>query len=152
AVLVPVRALHEVLEARRVALVDEQIARPLPTEHVVGRIRPRRALIALVAGEEIDEQARLIEVPLAAALLADLEDLAEQLLRPAASPCESAARRPGSRPPARRIRRRPSERPRLICACAGCRPGSRSCRSPSTRGCTGTAARASARADNVCSP
>src|SRR6185503_3025140 len=47
--------------------------------------RPRRALIALVAGEEVDEQARLVEVPLAAALLADLEDLAKQLLRLAAS-------------------------------------------------------------------
>src|SRR5690606_34203015 len=50
-------------------------------EDVVGRVRPRCALIALVAGEKIEEQARLIEVPLARALLAALEDLAEELLR-----------------------------------------------------------------------
>src|SRR5690606_33818118 len=52
----------------------------LPAEDVVRGIRPRRALIALIPGEKIEEQARLIEAPLARARPPALEDLAEELL------------------------------------------------------------------------
>ena len=82
AVAVPVGALHELLEGLGVAFA-EQVARPLPAEHVAGRIAPRRALILLIAGEEIEEQGRLVELPVACASAAP-EDLAEQLLGVAA--------------------------------------------------------------------
>src|SRR5690606_39336838 len=81
AVLLPVRRLPQLLERRRVPFVDEEIAGLLPAEDVVRGIRPRRALIALIPGEEIEEQARLIEAPLARAGPSALEDLAEELLR-----------------------------------------------------------------------
>src|SRR5690606_915705 len=81
AVLLPVRRLHQLLERRRVPFVDEEIAGLLPAEDVVRGIRPRRALIALIPGEEIEEQARLIEAPLARAGPSAVDELAEELLR-----------------------------------------------------------------------
>src|SRR5581483_4855107 len=60
-------------------LADE-IAGLLPAEHGAGRIAPGRAMIGLVAGEEIEEQVGLAERPFLAALAA-LEDVAEELLR-----------------------------------------------------------------------
>ena len=61
AVAFPLGVLDERLIARRIALVGQQIAGPLPAEHVVRGIAPRRALIGLIAREEIEEQARMIE-------------------------------------------------------------------------------------------
>src|SRR5690348_7447624 len=77
AVGVPVGLRHQLLEALGIALA-EQIARPLPAEDVARRIAPRRAVIGLVAGEEVEEQARLAERPFGAVLGA--EDAAEQFL------------------------------------------------------------------------
>src|SRR6185437_6809725 len=91
AVGIPVRFLHQLLEALRIALA-EQVAGTLPAEIIARRIAPRRAAIALIAGEEIEEQARLIERP-ALAVLA-LEDFAEQLLRTAAAEEVGLIRRP----------------------------------------------------------
>src|SRR5262245_2732756 len=42
-VILPGRGLHELLEGLRVAVLQE-IAGPLPPEHVEGRVAPRRAL------------------------------------------------------------------------------------------------------------
>src|SRR5690606_23528604 len=80
-VLVPIGRLHQLLERRRVPFVDEQIARLLPAEDVVRRVRPWRALVALISGEKVEKQARLIEMPLARPRPSALEDLAEELLR-----------------------------------------------------------------------
>src|SRR5690349_22214089 len=78
AVSVPVSGLHQLLEGLGVAFA-EQVAGLLPAEHGAGRIAPWRAVIGLVAGEEVEEQAGLAERPLLAAVAA-LEDVAEQLL------------------------------------------------------------------------
>ena len=67
AVLVPLRVLHQLLEGLGVAFA-EQIAGPLPAEHGAGWVPPRRAVIGLIAGEEIEEQRGLEERPCAAAL------------------------------------------------------------------------------------
>src|SRR6516164_9272247 len=77
AVAVPVRRLHQFLEALGVAFA-EQITGLLPAEDVARRHTPWRAFIALVAGEEVEEQPRMHEVPLLA--LAEREHVAEQLL------------------------------------------------------------------------
>src|SRR5579871_1780818 len=90
AVAVPLRVLHQRAEGRRVALVRQQVTGPLPTEDVVGRGAPGRALVRLVAGEEVEEQARVIERPATATAVmtpsAALEDLAKQPL--AGAPAE----------------------------------------------------------------
>src|SRR6516164_5621454 len=77
AVTLPVRRFHQFHEAFGVALA-EQITGLLPTEDVARRHAPRRAFIALVASEEIEEQPRMHEVPLLA--LAQRKHVAEQLL------------------------------------------------------------------------
>src|SRR5215813_12364087 len=64
AVVLPARRLEQLLERRRVALL-EQIAGPLPAEHVVGRVTPRRALELLLAHQELQEERRLVEPPAA---------------------------------------------------------------------------------------
>ena len=56
-VVIPIRRLHEVLKAFRISLIDQQIAWLLPTEDVVSRITPRRALIAPVASQEVHKHA-----------------------------------------------------------------------------------------------
>ena len=78
AVVFPSGVLHQLAEAARVALVHQKIAGPLPTEHVAGRIAPRRAFVALIAGQEIQKQARLVKAP--APVTAQGEDVPEQLL------------------------------------------------------------------------
>src|SRR4029079_4478770 len=78
AVGIPVGGLHQLLEGLGVALAHE-VAGLLPAEHGAGRIAPRRAVIGLVAGQEVEEQAGLAERPFLAAVAA-LEDVAEQLL------------------------------------------------------------------------
>src|ERR1700730_9888013 len=92
AVLVPLGVFHERLERRRIAFVGQQITRPLPTEQVVGRRAPWRALVVLVAGQEVQEQGRVVERPAGARSAlrgacgpAALEDLAEQPLARAAA-------------------------------------------------------------------
>src|SRR4029079_17342499 len=65
------------LEGLGVALA-EQVAGLLPAENVARRHAPRRAFVALVAGQEVEEQAGMHEVPLLA--LAEGKDVAEQLL------------------------------------------------------------------------
>src|SRR5262245_15262244 len=51
-VILPARGLEQLLERRRVALL-EQIAGALPAEDVEGRVAPRRALEILLAHEEL---------------------------------------------------------------------------------------------------
>src|SRR5687767_1135464 len=79
AVGIPVGRLHQFLETRCIALSHE-VAGLLPAEDVAGGITPRRAVIALVAGQEVEVEARLIEDPLAPLLAAFAEDVAEQRL------------------------------------------------------------------------
>ena len=78
AVGVPVRRVHQLLEGLHVTFA-EQVAGTLPAEHGARRIAPGRALIGLVAGEEVEEQRGLEERP--ALVLAERQDVAEQLLR-----------------------------------------------------------------------
>src|SRR5438309_3418440 len=85
AVLIPARILQQGSVAGRVAFIGEQVAGPLPTEDVIGRVAPRRALIGLVAREKIQEQPGMIEGPAAGAAAAAFEDLAEQPLARAAA-------------------------------------------------------------------
>src|SRR5882762_8607104 len=76
-VVLPARGLEKLLEGRRVPLLEE-IAGPLPAEHVVGGIAPGRALEVLLAHEELEEQRRLVEPPPA---LRIREHLREELVR-----------------------------------------------------------------------
>ena len=78
AVRVPVGFFHQLAKRSRVAFA-EQIAGTLPAEHGARRIAPRRAAVFLVAGQEIEEQARLAERPRRAAAAAT-EDVAKELL------------------------------------------------------------------------
>src|SRR5215469_6045140 len=82
AVALPLGLLHQGAESGGIPLVGEQIARPLPTEDVVGRIAPGRALVSLIAGQEVEEQPGMIErpAPLYGTRAATPEDLAEQAL------------------------------------------------------------------------
>src|SRR6266851_1981020 len=81
AVRIPVGLLHQLPEGFRIAFA-EQIARALPAEVIARRVAPRGAAVGLVAGEEIEEQARLVERPATPALALGIapEDLAKQLL------------------------------------------------------------------------
>src|SRR5690242_17231836 len=78
AVGVPVGLLHQLLEGLGIAFA-EQIAGPLPSEDRASRIAPRRAVIGLIAGEEIEEHRGLAERPALAALAAR-ENPPEQIL------------------------------------------------------------------------
>src|ERR1700692_3835802 len=81
AVFVPLGVVDQRPVARRIPFVGEQVARPLPTEYVVGGIAPGRALIGLVTGEKIQEQRGVIERPRdAGGAAAQGDDAAEQLL------------------------------------------------------------------------
>ena len=60
AVGIPIGLIHQFVEGLRVAFA-EQIAGLLPAEDGARRITPRRAVVGLVAGEEIEEQAGLAE-------------------------------------------------------------------------------------------
>src|SRR4029077_12189607 len=78
AVAVPLGLFHQFFEGLGVAFA-EQITRPLPAEHGACRSATRRAVIGLIAGEEIEEEARLEDRPFAVALR-QFEHIAEQLL------------------------------------------------------------------------
>ena len=77
AVRIPIGRLHQLLERLGIAFA-EQIAGFLPAEDIARGHAPRRAVEFLIAGEEVEEHARMSEIPLLA--LAQREDLAEQLL------------------------------------------------------------------------
>src|SRR5512144_2855277 len=77
AVSVPIGPVHQLVKSLRVAFA-QQIAGLLPAEDGARRITPRRAVVALVAGEKVEEQAGLAERPLSLARPA-LEYAAEQL-------------------------------------------------------------------------
>src|ERR1051326_4157524 len=74
---IPVRLLQELAKGFRITLA-EQVARTLPAEHGPGRIAPGRAMVLLVAGQEVEKQSGLAERPSFAAAAAT-EDVAEQL-------------------------------------------------------------------------
>src|SRR5258708_36541843 len=59
---IPIRLFHEFTKTSGIAFA-KQITGPLPAENVARRIAPRRAAIGLIAGQEIEEQARLTERP-----------------------------------------------------------------------------------------
>src|ERR1700691_3936164 len=81
AVFIPLGVLDQRPVARRIAFIRQEIAGPLPTENVVSGVAPGRALIGLIAGEEVQEQRRVIERPLlAGGPAAAAEYAAEQLL------------------------------------------------------------------------
>src|SRR5438552_16658423 len=61
--------LHQLLE-RADKTLAEQITGPLPAEDVARRISPRRAVIGLIAREEIEEHGGLAERPCLAAAAA----------------------------------------------------------------------------------
>ena len=75
AVFVPVRGFHQFLEGRGETLAQE-IAGALPAEDIAGRVAPGRAVILLIAGEEIEIERRVAELP--ALAVAEPEDRAEQ--------------------------------------------------------------------------
>src|SRR5216684_2799210 len=77
AISVPVRRIHQF--GKRVCVtLTEQVAGLLPSEDVPGRHAPGGTMIRLVAGEKIEEQTRMHEVPAFSA--AQSEYAAEQLL------------------------------------------------------------------------
>src|SRR4030095_16909267 len=76
-VVLPARGLEQLLEARRVSLLEE-VAGPLPAEDVEGRVTPRRALEVLLAHQELEKQRRLVET---AAPLRIREDRREEVVR-----------------------------------------------------------------------
>src|SRR5258708_5767493 len=80
---VPIRLFHEFAKAPGIAFA-KQITGPLPAENVARRIAPRRAAIGLIAGQEIEEQARLTERPRASTAAAP-EYVAKKLLGSSAS-------------------------------------------------------------------
>src|SRR5262249_7420369 len=77
AVGLPVRGLHQFAERLGIAFA-QQVAGLLPPENIAGGHAPWRAVIGLVACEEIEEQVRVDEIPLFS--LAHAEDLTEKLL------------------------------------------------------------------------
>ncbi len=79
AVTLPLGLFHQFLEGRDIAFAKE-IAGTLPAEDVARRVAPRRALVGLIAGKEVEKQRGLIERPSLAAAAA-FENLAEELLR-----------------------------------------------------------------------
>src|ERR1700710_1018161 len=79
AVLVPLGGFHQFLEGLHIPFT-EQITRTLPAEHGTRRVAPRRAFVGLIAGQEVEEHARLAERP-ALAVITALENIAEQRLR-----------------------------------------------------------------------
>src|SRR4051812_39598605 len=75
AVTIPIRGLHQLVEAAGVAFT-EQVTGLLPAEDVARRHPPWRTVIGLITGEEIQEQAGVDKSPLLA--FAAAEDIAKQ--------------------------------------------------------------------------
>jgi hypothetical protein len=78
-VLVPICALHQLLEALGVAFT-QKIAGALPAEDGARRVAPRRAPVGLIASQKIKEQLRLKQRPCASSWRT-AEDLPKQLFR-----------------------------------------------------------------------
>src|SRR5262249_2340149 len=76
-VAVPIGGLHQLLEGPGVAFT-EQIAGLLPAENIARGHAPGRALVVLVAREEVEEQALVQEIP--AIAVAELEHIGEETL------------------------------------------------------------------------
>src|SRR5665213_864554 len=81
AIVLPLRTVDQRSIGWRVAFIRKQIAGPLPAEYVKRRIAPRRTLVALIAGEKIEKQRRVIEGPLGTgrAVGTAAKDLAEEI-------------------------------------------------------------------------
>src|SRR5229473_5166215 len=77
AISVPVRRIHQFGKRAYITLA-EQVAGLLPSENIPRRHAPRGTMIRLVAGEKIEEQGGMHQVPALAP--AEREDAAEQLL------------------------------------------------------------------------
>src|SRR5687768_14136747 len=78
AVGVPVGLFHQRFEGFGIPFAEE-IAGPWPAEYGAGRIAPRRTMIGLIAGKEIEEHGGLAEGP-ALATLAARENPPEEIL------------------------------------------------------------------------
>src|SRR5262249_10568537 len=78
AIGIPVGLFHQLAEGAGIAFA-QQITGALPAEHGAGRIAPRRAVVLLISGEEVEKERRLAERPLAAVAAAP-ENVAEQPL------------------------------------------------------------------------
>src|SRR5579862_9053360 len=76
---VPVGFLHQLPERAGIALAQE-IAGPLPPEDIPRGIAPGRAVVCLIAREEIEKQGRLVERPRLRATTAG-KNSAEQISR-----------------------------------------------------------------------
>ena len=79
AVVLPHRVVHEFAERIGVALLQE-VTGLLPTEQVVTRHAPRSAFVVALAHEELEEERRLVEDPLAFARGAIGQDHLEELI------------------------------------------------------------------------
>src|SRR6476660_5418793 len=77
-VVLPCRRVHEIAEALGIAFLQE-ITGPLPAEHVIRGVSPRRAVIFAASHQEVQEERGLIELPRA---LRTRENLGKQLFRP----------------------------------------------------------------------
>src|SRR6516165_12366311 len=77
-VCIPVGFVHQLIEGTGVALA-EQVAGLLPAEDGPSRIAPWRAMVNLVSGKKVEEQAGLAERPLCFTRTA-VEDITEKLL------------------------------------------------------------------------
>lgn len=79
-IAMPVGLAHQFVKGVGIAFINEQVARFLPTEDVVGRITPWRAFIGLIAGQKIQVQARVIERPAAFAFPTQAKNVSKQAL------------------------------------------------------------------------
>src|SRR5262249_4719124 len=77
-VVIPRGFFHQSFEARSIPFVNEQITRPLPAKNVTCGVTPGCAAISLIAGEEIQKQARMVQPP--ASFFAQGANISEQLL------------------------------------------------------------------------
>ena len=62
AVCVPVGLFHQLPEGLGITFA-EKITRSLPPKHGAGRVAPRSAGVALIAGQEVQKESRLKELP-----------------------------------------------------------------------------------------
>ena len=78
AIVLPLRRFEQLAEGFRITFLQE-IAGLLPTEDVIRRITPRRALIFFLPHQEIQEEGRLVELP---SCLGTTQDLRKEFPRP----------------------------------------------------------------------
>jgi hypothetical protein len=63
AVFLPIGFLHERLETRGIPLICQQITGPLPPEDVAGRDTPGGALVGTIAGQKVEVETGVVELP-----------------------------------------------------------------------------------------